>query len=125
MTAHPTFKTAYEKPDMSLRPMRNIEYEALAKVSKKLSHAWQHKQTDFSAFVTALHENLSLWRLLASDVANNDNVLPAALRAKLFYLFEFVKKQTHLAMRNVSGVEVLLDINTAVMRGLRGQDVAA
>ena len=67
-----------------------------------------------------MNDNLRMWTTLASDVAESTNGLPAPLRAQLFYLYEFTAEHSRAILDNRGSVEVLLDINTAVMRGLRG-----
>ena len=118
-------KTGYARPDATLRPMRSIEYEALARVTQKLSASWQHRKADFPALAQALSENLGLWSTLAADVASPGNALPAGLRAQLFYLYEFSEMHTRRVLDGGATVEVLIDVNTAIMRGLRGQGGAA
>ncbi len=120
---HP--KTGYARPDATLRPMRSIEYEALARATKLLSAAWPRRKDDFPALVSALNENMLLWSTLAADVASTENGLPAALRAQLFYLYEFSDQHSRSILDGRGTIDVLVDINTAVMRGLRGQGGAA
>ena len=63
-----------------------------------------------------------LWSTLALDVADPDNALPAALRAQLFYLFEFTEVHSRrLLGRDGASPDILVEINTAVLRGLRGE----
>ncbi|MCF8486546.1 MAG: flagellar biosynthesis regulator FlaF [Rhodobacteraceae bacterium] len=116
---HP--KTGYARPDATLRPMRSIEYEALARVTRKLSAAWPRRKDDFPALIAALNDNLTLWSTLAADVALPENGLPAPLRAQLFYLYEFTDHHSRTVRDGKATVDVLIDVNTAVMRGLRGQ----
>lgn len=116
---HP--KSGYARPDASLRPMRSIEYEAFARATQKLSAAWQNRKDDYPALVAAISGNLTLWSTLAADVASPGNGLPAALRAQLFYLYEFTEHQGRRVLDGSASVEALIDINTAIMRGLRGQ----
>jgi flagellar biosynthesis activator protein FlaF len=113
--------TGYSRPDATLRPMRSIEYEALARVTQKLSAGWQNRKADFPALAMALSENLKLWSTLAADVASSGNGLPSTLRAQLFYLYEFSEIHTRRVLDGSASVEVLIDVNTAIMRGLRGQ----
>jgi flagellar protein FlaF len=61
-----------------------------------------------------------LWTTLAADVAESDNGLPGPLRAQLFYLYEFAADHSRKILAGSGSVDVLVDINTAVMRGLRG-----
>ena len=119
---HP--KLGYSRPDATLRPMRSIEYDALARVTQKLSSAWRNRRSDFPALVKAMSDNLALWSSLAADVASPRNALPSGLRAQLFYLYEFSEVQTRRILEDGASVDVLIDINTAIMRGLRGQGSA-
>lgn len=121
MTAHARLQSSYSRPDIKLRPMRNIEYEALAKVSQQLSAAWRKKDEDFPTLVAALNENRRLWRIFAADVSSEGNGLPQSLRAGLFYLYEFVHEHTRGVLRDALPIKPLIDINTSVMRGLRGE----
>ena len=116
---HP--KAGYSRPDASLRPLRSIEYEALARVTQKLSATWQNRKSDFPGLARALSDNLGLWSTLAFDVASPGNALPSPLRAQLFYLYEFSEVHTRRVLDGSAAVDVLIDINTAIMRGLRGQ----
>ncbi len=88
-----------------------------------MHRALQEKPLDFSALVQALHENRELWTLLATDVADKDNKLPAQLRAQIFYLAEFTNHHTRQVLAQDATADVLVEINTAVMRGLRQQKV--
>jgi len=63
---------------------------------------------------------MRLWSTLALDVAQPENGLPSALRAQLFYLYQFTTEHSRAVLKGAASVEVLVDINTAVMRGLRG-----
>ena len=77
------------------------------------------------ALVRAVTDNQQLWSTLAADVAQPGNSLPAALRARLFYLYQFTAQHSRAVLDGKASVEVLADINTAVMRGLRGEGGAA
>ncbi|TGD67379.1 flagellar biosynthesis regulatory protein FlaF [Tabrizicola sp. WMC-M-20] len=121
MNAHIHAKLGYSRPDATLRTLRSIEYEALARVTQRLSVAWLQRKADYPALVQALSDNLGLWSTLAADVASPGNALPAPLRAQLFYLYEFSEVHTTNVLNGPASVEVLIDVNTAIMRGLRGQ----
>lgn len=103
-----------------MRTPRAQEYDLLARCTQKLSMAWMRRKEDFPMLATALTENLRLWSALAADVAEKGNGLPPPLRAQLFYLYEFTAGHTRSVLDGRASVEVLIDINTAVMRGLRG-----
>lgn len=118
-----TFHSAisYARPEAPTRSLRSVEYDLLASISQRLRATWAARETDFPALVAALTDNTRLWSALASDVALPGNSLPAALRARLFYLYEFTAKHSRTILDGKASVEVLVDINVAVMRGLRGE----
>lgn len=116
---------AYAQAKGPVRTARSLEYEALARTTRRLADTSARQKADFPAFALALNENLHLWTVLASDVAEPANGLPAALRARLFYLYEFTARHSRAVLQGAGSVEVLVEINTAVMRGLRGEGGAA
>lgn len=117
-----TFHSAisYARREAPTRSLRSVEYDLLAQVTQGLRTAWANRTTDFPALVRAVTDNTQLWSTLASDVALPGNGLPQALRARLFYLYEFTAHHSRAVLDDKASVEVLADINMAVMRGLRG-----
>lgn len=115
---------AYTRPEAPQRNPRALEYDLLARATKGLSQASRHEGEGFSRLVAALDENQRLWSTLAADVAEDGNGLPTKLRAQLFYLYEFTTQHSRAVRDQKASVDVLIDINTAVMRGLRGQGAA-
>lgn len=111
---------AYSQQEAPTRSLRSIEYDLLAQTTRRLRSAWAIRAEDFPGLVRAVTDNQQLWSTLAADVALPGNMLPAALRARLFYLFEFTVQHSRAVLDGKASVEVLADINTAVMRGLRG-----
>ncbi|MGI1662045.1 flagellar biosynthesis regulator FlaF [Palleronia sp. KMU-117] len=105
------------------RPPRTVEYDAFARITERLSRA-ATSGTHFPALAVALTDNLRLWTLLAADVANRENSLPDSLRARIFYLADFTRTHTRKVLRNAATPEALVEINLAVMRGLRAGDDA-
>ena len=122
--AQPAAPSPYARPEAATRTPRSLEYELLARSTKALTRAWTGRKQDFPSLATALNENLQLWSTLAADVAEPANGLPAALRAQLFYLYQFTSEHSRAVLADGGSVEVLIDINTAVMRGLRGEGTA-
>ncbi len=122
-----TFHSAisYAQREAPTRSLRSVEYDLLAQVTQRLRAAWANRAADFPALVRAVTDNTQLWSTLASDVALPGNALPAALRARLFYLYEFTAQHSRAVLDDKASVEVLADINMAVMRGLRGDRGAA
>jgi flagellar protein FlaF len=65
---------------------------------------------------------MKLWSFLASEVSDASNALPPQLRASIFYLAEFTRTQTAKVYAGEATPNILVEINTMVMRGLRGQE---
>ena len=122
MTALNMARTAYATPGTPARSLRGIEYDLFARVTHRLKATLDRR--NLSALATALHDNHQLWTVLAADVAEPGNTLPPALRARLFYLYEFTDQHSPKVLAGEASAEVLVDINTAIMRGLRGEGVA-
>lgn len=114
-------RAAYSRPEAPHRNPRDLEYDLLARATKALSQAARLSPANFATLVAALDDNQRLWSTLAADVATPENSLPAMLRAQLFYLYEFTAQHSRAVRDRNASVDVLIDINSAVMRGLRGQ----
>lgn len=119
MTPQIYAQQAYAQTAAPTRTPRDTEYEAISKITHRLKSAAARKATDFGGFVQALHDNRRLWNVLANGVSDAENALPNELRARIFYLAEFTEKHSSLVLSNNAVVEPLLEINMAVLRGLR------
>jgi flagellar protein FlaF len=125
MTAAQTAQLGYARREASPHTPRTLEYELLSRATQRLSKAWPDRRLNFAALAAAVNENLTIWSTLAADVADARNGLPPALRARLFYIYKFTEKHSRDVLTKNASVEVLTDINMAVMRGLRGEAAAA
>ncbi|MFV0512264.1 MAG: flagellar biosynthesis regulator FlaF [Jhaorihella sp.] len=120
MNAHSQAQRAYSAVSAPTRTARGIEYEALARVTHRLRSAAETGLSGFAGLAAALHDNRRLWCLFAAEAAEPANPLPTDLRARIFYLAEYTQQQSRKVLAGDGSVDSLLDINTAVMRGLRG-----
>ncbi|MEJ2000455.1 MAG: flagellar biosynthesis regulator FlaF [Maritimibacter sp.] len=118
-------KTAYATNKAPIRTPRGTEYEAFIRVTQRLKAAADKGDMGFADLAQALHLNRRLWTILASDVADKDNTLPQELRARIFYLAEFTTQHSRKVLKGEDTVLPLLEINMAVMRGLRSTVEAA
>ena len=107
------------------RSERRTEYEVIAQITRQLRDAANRAKTDYPGFVEALQRNRELWKTLAIDVADPDNLLPAALRARIFYLAEFTEEQSRKVLREKASVLPLLEVNMAILRGLKPEGMAS
>lgn len=120
MNAFDMARTAYTTSSIPVSSPQRTEYEAIARITRALQAATK-ENAEFKDTVQVLHDNRRLWIVLAASVADDDNALPRDLRARLFYLAEFTRQASRKILRKEMSVDVLVDINSAVMRGLRGQ----
>ncbi len=111
---------AYAKAGSEVRSPRQTEYAAFSRISHALRNAALEKQRNYPGFVAALSENRRLWSTIAVDVADENNGLPQDLRARLFYLAEFTEEETRKILRGKGDVGALIEVNAAIMQGLRG-----
>jgi flagellar protein FlaF len=122
VTAHTLARAAYTHPEAATRTPRAIEYDLLARLTHKL-RASSEPGVPFAVLAQALHDNRVLWMTLAADVASDGNGLPADLRARLFYLAEFTEVHSRKVLAGTATPAALIEVNTAVLRGLRPVEV--
>ncbi len=121
MNAHALASAAYGNPRTAYKAPRAAEYEVIARITGRLRKAVEAEYAPFSKVAEALHENRRLWVELAIDLANPDNALPQQLRVQLLGLAQFTITHTAAVLEGRASAEVLVDINTAVLRGLSGK----
>lgn len=117
MNAFAQAQRAYAPTEAPIKTARSAEYDVIARVSFRMKRAIQ--QSDFPALVEALHENNQLWMTLAIDAANPENKLPEELRARIVYLADFTRQHSHKVMRKLETAVPLLEINSAILKGLK------
>ncbi len=119
MSAAAHQQNGYLSATKSLGSPRTIEYQVFSKVTGRLNRSLL-PDAAFAELAEALQENLALWRTLALEVIDSDNELTAQLRSQLFYLFEFTNSHSSKVLRGEADAQPLIDINTSIMKGLRG-----
>lgn len=120
MTNLAAARHGYASASASTRSDKSIEYEILAGITRRVKQAADKGPAGFPDLADALHDNRRLWNAFAVDVADPDNGLPDDLRARLFYLAEFTHSHTRSVLARRADAGPLIDVNMAVLRGLRG-----
>lgn len=123
MTANLMAQNGYAMAGAPVRTPRSIEIEVIAKITRKLHSVGQNEPERIVSKAQALYENRKLWGIFAADVALQDNPLPRELKANILYLAEFVNVQTSKVLASGAPIEPLIEVNQAIMRGLRGEAV--
>lgn len=117
MNAYAQAQRVYAPTTAPTRSDRSVEYDVIARITSRLKIAIV--DGTYSQLLATLHENRRLWRTLAIDVADIDNQLPKSLRARVFYLAEYVDHQTNQIIRENSSPMPLFEVNMAILRGLK------
>jgi flagellar biosynthesis activator protein FlaF len=122
---HPNSHARAAYAGSATRSPRDTEYAVFAQVTRRLKAVDEADKRLFPALAQAVMDNQKLWGVLAEDLLEDGNQLPLALRAQLLSLAEFVRRQSLAVLGGRASVAALIDINTAIMRGLRGEPEAA
>lgn len=117
--------SGYQAGPAPLRSERGIEYDAFAKATRGLIVAQRQGRANFAGLAQAVHTNRRLWAALAASVADPSNALPKSLRAQIFFLAQFTDQHSRTVLRDQGDLTALIDINTAIMRGLEDMRGAA
>lgn len=113
-------RNAYRAAQSSTRSSKETEYELLGRMTQRMIATTKRGKSGFAALADALHDNRKLWSTFTVDLANENNPMPKELKEQLIYLSEFTRQHTSKVLSGKANVAPLVEINTAVMRGLRG-----
>ena len=100
-----------------VRTGRDIEYDAFSRVTRGLQRA-MHGEGSVSQAAAA---NVELWSTLATDLADDGNGLPVALRGALLSLAIFSIRHAQAVMTGACQAGPLVEVNLSIMKGLRGE----
>lgn len=121
MNASTLAMRGYAENAATTRNERRSEYDVFARVTQGLRNTATKAKSDFSSYAEALHLNRRLWTALVVDVADPSNPIPEDLKARVIYLSEFTQLHTRKILRENASVLPLLEVNMAVMRGLKSE----
>lgn len=124
MTSHALAASAYSGVARTLGTPRDVEYQALQRITAMLTAATQPGAA-FARVAEAIHMNNRLWTMLSNDLAADSNGLSEDLRVRLLGLATFARRQGRDVLTKKKAVEDgladLIEINTSIMRGLKGE----
>lgn len=119
MNALVNAKHAYASAKSPTSTPKDLEFEAIARITRRMITASRQGRTGFSALAEAVHDNRKLWQIFQTDIADTGNGLPEDLKEQILYLAAFTNQYTSKVLSRKAGVAPLVEINTAIMRGLR------
>lgn len=120
-------QNAYQRAMIATAGPRSIEADAFERINGELLCAARGQIQDYPSFVKALSRNLSLWTILAADVAQDANALPAETRTMIWKIAAFVRQRTHFLLQPGAEIEIsaLIDLNAAMIAGLQAKPSGA
>jgi flagellar protein FlaF len=125
MRMTPDARTGYAQAAAPVRTERGTEYAVFARMTAALRAVDETDKRQFPALARAVHDNQRLWSALEDDLRHEANALPVPLKAQLLGIAGFVRRQSNAVLAGRGSVAPLIDINTAIMKGLRGETEAA
>ncbi|MCF2905951.1 flagellar biosynthesis regulator FlaF [Octadecabacter sp. CECT 8868] len=113
---------AYGHKSSPLRSDRSAEHQLFSEVTSRLTATAGHLPSGFPAFAEAVQANRAVWTHLAAQVSDDENGLTKDLRARIFYLAEFTTFHSRKVLKGEADIKPLIEINTAMMRGLNPRE---
>lgn len=110
---------AYQRVAQVTESPRQTEYRLLADVCRELVESAKDGSQSLRRR-EALDWNRRVWMTFLVDCSQPENALPVALRAKIISLGLWVSHYTDEAMWTDLDLAPLVDVNTAIMKGLLG-----
>jgi flagellar biosynthesis activator protein FlaF len=120
MTPNIEARAGYAQATRPIRTDRGTEYAVFAQVTSRMKAVDETDKSEFPRLAEAVCDNQRLWAALAEDLMSDGNRLPLELRGQLISLAEFVRKHSLHVLAGRASIAPLIDINTSIMRGLRG-----
>ncbi|MBT8155769.1 flagellar biosynthesis regulator FlaF [Epibacterium ulvae] len=120
MNAQLKARNGYATANAQISTPKSFEYKIIARVTREIIEAAKKGKKGFPALLEAVEINRRLWRILEEDLLSADNQLPNDTKENLVYLAEFTRQYTPKIIRREAGVQPILEVNTAILRGLRG-----
>lgn len=119
MNAQHHAAAGYAQTTRAVGTPRTIEYQLFQRMTAKLSALQDVEEPDIKVLAAAIADNTKLWTALAADLLSDGNGMSPALRGQLISLAEFSRKHGSAVLRRKADLAPLIDVNTAIMRGLR------
>jgi flagellar biosynthesis activator protein FlaF len=109
----------YRAVQLQTQSTRSIEARLFAEITAALVRGRRAGKPGFRELATALHRNRALWDALLADISHDANALPTPLKAQLIRLGHFVREFTGRVLKGEAEVDALIDVNNAILEGLR------
>lgn len=120
MTSNP-----YSTTEASALPQNELEARALVRTASRLNNIKERWPVSMEELNEALDLNRKLWTILVTGATEESNPLPFEIKQNVFNLAHFIFKHTFAVMAKPSAksLEILININMNIARGLNEQSV--
>lgn len=115
---------AYETSAHVAPTPKTIEADAFKRVTTLLQNSRHGGASSYRDTVEAVYLNKRLWSLIASDLAEDGNLLPQDLKVGLLNLAVFTETQCKQVLDGTGSVDAMIEINRAVLKGLKSTGAA-
>ena len=118
---------SYKSTDQATMSGREIEAAVLTKAALRLKECqsnWDAEDRD-EKLEEALKFNQRIWSIFQTEIAKEDNPLPAQLKRDLLSLSAFIDRRIleTLAYPSPEKLSIIIDINNNIAAGLRGSPI--
>ncbi|MEM8849626.1 MAG: flagellar biosynthesis regulator FlaF [Pseudomonadota bacterium] len=113
---------AYATLDPALTSPGRAEARVFATITRRLHAVFSDATSSAAIQAQVLHDNRRLWQAAAMQCADDDNEMPADLRAAIISLAGFVDRQTSVILRGGGSAQSLIEINTRMATGLSAEE---
>jgi flagellar biosynthesis activator protein FlaF len=108
----------YQRVQKAAESPRDAEYRLFAQVTAALLTAHETKQRG-PALIDALDWNRRVWSALSTDCGQPGNGLPLAVRGQIISLGLWVSRYSSDVACGTASMDALIDVNRAIMDGLK------
>ena len=115
---------AYKNVSTSILGPRDIEQRVFQQSNGRLMAVRDNPDIAFAELAEAIYQNSKIWTTLAVDVFSDNNTLPESLRGQLASLALYAQKTGRVVLRKEASVDILIDLNSAIIAGLGGDSGA-
>ena len=112
-------KQSYKNTQRELTDDKIMELRVFSQITSRMKAADIDAPGGMSALAEALTDNMKLWNILLVDLSMDSNPLPQDLKAQIISLARFTQSHTLKVLGGTATVDVLVDINTAMINGMR------
>ncbi len=112
-------RQGYKAVQKEMTSDKAVELRVFMSVTAQLRAVDATDKSEFPALTAAILENLKLWKILFIDLVNPKNTLPLDLKTSLIQLSDFTESHSRRVLLGEATPDVLVDINSSVIAGLR------